>query len=480
MAWLVALALLPLATAGADWPQWGRDGSRNMVSPERGLPDVIELRRGQAGFDPAQSRNIKWVAKLGSITYSSPAVAGGRVYIGTNADVPGATADAKGGGAFLCLDAATGRLLWQVCFPRYMTRDPLFNFDHLKAGVCSSPTVEGDRVYLVNNRAEVVCLDAQAGGKVLWKFDMLTEKHVSCWPQDAADCSPLVLGDLVYVCTSNGVDKSHKRIPRPDAPSIIALDKKTGALVAADDARIGPSIFHGEWSSPALVRVDGRDLIVHGGGDGWCYAFDATPAPGPAGKPAVLRTVWKFDCNPPEYRMKGGKALAYKTPAGPSEIIATPVVWNGRVYVNIGQDPAHGTGAGHLVCIDPRGSGDITKSGLVWSCRQIDRSISTVAIADGLLFTAAIAGTVHCVDAHTGERHWTYDARSPIWGSPLAADGKVYIGTTAGELLILAASRQMRLIHRAGLGGKLYATPVAANGVLYVATSSHLLAASVK
>jgi outer membrane protein assembly factor BamB len=150
------------------------------------------------------------------------------------------------------------------------------------------------------------------------------------------------------------------------------------------------------------------------------------------------------------------------------------------VYVNIGQDPAHGTGAGHLVCIDPRGSGDITKSGLVWSCRQIDRSISTVAIADGLLFTAAIAGTVHCVDAHTGERHWTYDARSPIWGSPLAADGKVYIGTTAGELLILAASRQMRLIHRAGLGGKLYATPVAANGVLYVATSSHLLAASVK
>ena len=82
------------------------------------------------------------------------------------------------------------------------------------------------------------------------------------------NCSVLVHGDLVYVCTSNGVDRSHDRVPRPLAPSLIVLDKKTGRLVADDDEKIGTRLFHGQWSSPSLAVVGGRTLVFFGGGDG--------------------------------------------------------------------------------------------------------------------------------------------------------------------------------------------------------------------
>ena len=71
-------------------------------------------------------------------------------------------------------------------------------------------------------------------------------------------------------------------MPLPDAPSLIALDARTGRLLACDGERIGRPLgkgparrlFHGQWSSPTLGRVDGRDLIIYGGGDGVCYAFE--------------------------------------------------------------------------------------------------------------------------------------------------------------------------------------------------------------
>lgn len=100
LALIGALWILPMAGPAADWPQGGRDGSRNMVSPERGLPEAIELRTNRGGFDLANSQNVRWVAQLGPLTYSSPAVTGGKVYLGTNVEVSRGTAGAKryGGG----------------------------------------------------------------------------------------------------------------------------------------------------------------------------------------------------------------------------------------------------------------------------------------------------------------------------------------------------------------------------------------------
>jgi outer membrane protein assembly factor BamB len=191
----------------------------------------------------------------------------------------------------------------------------------------------------------------------------------------------------------------------------------------------------------------------------------------------TLKTVWRFDCNPPELRFLNRKAIRYKTRGdGPSEIIATPVFHQNRVYVAVGQDPTHGRGKGCLSCIDATQTGTITDTGKIWSYSTIDRSLSTVAIHDGLLYAADYSGKLHCLDADTGEAFWVHTMRAPIWGSPLVADGKVYLGTVRGYLNVFRDAPREALIDRIRVGSAIYSTPVAANGVLYVMARSRLLA----
>ena len=320
---------------------------------------------------------------------------------------------------------------------------------------------------------------------IVWMFDPITA--LPCCPQDASCSAVLVHGDYLYVGTSNGVDQSHDKVPFPLAPSLIVLDKKTGRLVGADDEKIGTRLFHGQWSSPTLGKVGGKTLIIYGAGDGVCYAFEPVAAVSEGVAP--LRKVWSFDCNPPEYKFQDGKPINYRDGdkrqnrgnkndgafVGPSEIIATPVFHNNRVYVATGQDPAHGRGKGILHCIDATQTGDITTSGKVWSYTDIDRTISTVSIADGLLYVPDIAGRVHCLDAATGKPYWVHDAKAEIWSSALVADGRLYIGTKKG-LLVMAAGKEAKVLSDIHLGAPAYCTPVVANGTLYVASQRYLWA----
>jgi outer membrane protein assembly factor BamB len=186
--------------------------------------------------------------------------------------------------------------------------------------------------------------------------------------------------------------------------------------------------------------------------------------------------VWRYDCNPPQYRMKDGKPIKYATHDGPSEVIATPVFYKNRVYTAIGQDPEHGEGLGNFVCIDASKSGDITKTGTVWSYNKIARALSTAAIADGLVYVGDFSGFVHCLDAETGKPYWVADTKSHIWGSTLVADGKVHVGTEDGDFLILQAGKTMKEVRRIDMRSPVYASPVVANGTLYVATPTHLYA----
>jgi outer membrane protein assembly factor BamB len=129
-----------------------------------------------------------------------------------------------------------------------------------------------------------------------------------------------------------------------------------------------------------------------------------------------------------------------------------------------------------LSCFDVTQTGDVTKSGKVWSYDKIDRSISTVSIADGLLYVAdCCAGDVHCLDANTGRLFWVHHAGAEIWSSTFVADGKVYVGSKK-SLQVLAAGRKEKLLAEIHLGSPIMCTPVAANGVLYVASQKYLWA----
>jgi outer membrane protein assembly factor BamB len=247
-------------------------------------------------------------------------------------------------------------------------------------------------------------------------------------------------------------------------------------------------MFHGQWSSPSLGRIGNRPLVFFGVGDGVCYAFDAVIS---ADKPGFLQKVWSYDCTAPYRLDSAGKAIDYWSGdrregrgnlddgrfASPCEIIGTPAFYENRVYVAIGQDPQHGRGRGLLTCIDAMKTGDITSSGKIWSYDKIDRSLSSVSIADGLVYAADTPGRVHCLDAETGRCYWMHDCRSDIWTSTLVADGKVFVGTRNG-LCVLAAGKSPAALATIplGLGSAVRSMPVAANGTLYVASQRFLWA----
>ncbi len=145
---------------------------------------------------------------------------------------------------------------------------------------------------------------------------------------------------ILFVNTSNGVDEGHINLPSPNAPSFIVLNKNTGKILWTDNTP-GNNVLHGQWSSPAYGMLGNVPQVVFGGGDGWVYSFDAR---GENGKPKLL---WKFDCNPKETKYVLGGA------ADRNHIIGTPTIYNGQVFVAVGEDPEHGEGDGHLWCIDP-------------------------------------------------------------------------------------------------------------------------------
>jgi outer membrane protein assembly factor BamB len=456
---LVALAAVaPLASQ--DWPMWGGAPARNMSSPMTGLP---------ATWDIKTNTNVRWKAALGSTSYGNPVVADGKVFVGTNNDNPRNTQVTGDKGVLMCFREKDGAFLWQAVSDKL---DAGQSLDWPEQGVCSSPAVAGKRLYYVSNRGELVCLDTEGfadganegpfreevlkgplDADVVWKLDMIRELGVS--PRNMSNSSPLVWEDLVFVETSNGRNDEQGKVLAPRAPSFLAVNRQTGKVVWQDSSP-GDRILHGQWSSPALGEVNGVVQVVFPGGDGWLYAFNArTGAP-----------LWRFDLNP--------KDAVWPKTRGYG--IATPVFHGGKVFMAVGQDPESGEGVGHLYCIDPSKTGDITEAGRVWQYDRIRRSISTAAVAHDLLFISDFSGFLHCLDAATGKPLWSYDVLAAVWGSPLVADGRVYLGDEDGDLVVLQAGREVKKLGEINMGSAIYSAPVPANGALYIMTRSQLFA----
>lgn len=493
---LLGLALLPAFAACAGQAVSVADGSADTapvmfgVSPARNLVNTTDHGiPAEWSTQEGARKNIKWVAPLSTKAYGGPIVAGGRVYVGIDNRNPHNPAVTGDKGILLCLREPDGKPLWQAA------HDPLPEEIAKEArveGLASTPAVEAGRVYYVSNRGELTCADAQGAGaradgapadaKFLWQLDMV--KDLNVFPHKLPNGSPLLIGDALYVTTGNGSDGEgmEAKPPHPEAPSLIAVDKRSGKVLWQDNSP-GENIMLGQWSNPAYAVVNGKPQVVFGGGDGWLRGFD-----GASGKP-----IWKFDCNP--------KSAASKGRAGRNYILATPVVYENRVYVGVGQEPSQGPGIGHLWCVALDKTGDVSpvgdnfdpkapankNSALVWHFggpgdpqgerdAVFGRTLSTCAIHDGLLYAAELSGYLYCLDARTGQKYWDHDLKAEVWGSPYWVDGKVYIGTTDGDVHVFAHGKEKKVLAKVEMGEPIHSTPSAANGVLYVMTAQNLYA----
>jgi outer membrane protein assembly factor BamB len=438
----------------------------NMVSPETGLATK---------FDPKTGLNIKWTTELGSQTYAGPIVYRDQVYVGSN-NQREFNPKLKGDrGNVMAYTKETGELIWQSAHAKLgagrVNDWPL-------QGVCSTPFVDGERVWYVSNRAEVICADTQGfrdgendgpfkdetetseiDEDILWKFDLIGE--LDAFPHNLAAGSPLIVGDILFTVTGQGVDEGHINIPSPFGPSLVALNKNTGKLIWETNLP-GENILHGTWSNPSYAVINGKGQLIYPGGDGWLYSHE----------PLTGELIWKFNLNPEGSVWElGGRGTK-------NNVISTPVIYRDRVYIGVGQDPEHGEGPGNFWVIDATQTGDVTGKAVIWhrGGEDFHRTMSTASIHDGLLYIADLSGFVYCLDAETGQLHWKYDAFAAIWGSTFVADGKVYIGDEDGDIAVLKAGKKMELLHEVNMGAAVYTTPVAKDGVLYVASRTKLFA----
>jgi outer membrane protein assembly factor BamB len=368
---------------------------------------------------------------------------------------------------------------------------------------------------------------------VVWRLDMM--EKLGSRQHNNSTCCVTIWKETLFVCTGNGVDEGHVKVPAPDAPSFAALDKSTGKVLWTSNLP-GLNIHHGNWSSPAVGMLGGVPQVIFNGGDGWTYSFHAEEWH--AGQPKLL---WKFDTNAKVAILElGGRGTR-------NEPIGAPVLHEDRVYITTGQDAEHGEGPACIWCLDPTKRGDVSaelavlradpttivphdriqavqpdkgqvaianpNSAVFWQYgghdrnsdgqlavdEQMHRTLSPVVIAGDLLFANDFTGFVHCLDRKTGRPHWTYDALAAIWAPPMVADGKVYSADEDGDIAIFLASAdpavagkrppdaavadrpaQIEPVREINMLNSCYTQPTASKGVLFIASKDHLFAIEVK
>lgn len=427
---------------------------------------------------------MAFVPVTGARAFGQPVVAHGRVFVATNNNRPRDPQVKKDSAVLMAFDEKNGAFVWQIAHecpnvPIYCPGD--------RNLLLSTPTVDGRKLYYVTPICEVICADCLTGN-IHWRQDLLPKlKKV---PLFRCACSPLVVGDLVYVVSGHGMNTDYEEAIDPDAPSFVALNKHTGKIVW-ESKLPGANIILGQWSNPTFAVVDGVPQIIFGGGDGVIYGL--TPDKG--------ELIWKCDCLP--------NRAEQKRKSGAPTLVGTPVVVGKKLYVGLGE-PHEGLNYGrfagcYFLCLDITKRGDVSlksydakspdnrSAALVWAfggsvkprpakerAIHFGPTMSTAAIHDGLVYISERDGYLHCLDAETGRPHWVHDVKSQIISSPYWADGKIYLACEDGVAILAHGKNKKVLAETIDMEHAMWTTPTAANGVLFVLTHAKLYAIGVR
>ncbi|GDY21285.1 serine/threonine protein kinase [Verrucomicrobiota bacterium] len=373
---LASLLLISTATgftAAADWTQFhGPDGSG--VSDAKGTPLNWSDSSGQV-----------WKTDLPGPGASSPVVFGDRIfltcYTGFGPGINGGNMDSLQR-HLLCLDRATGKLLWNTAIAADLPEQDRIREDHGFA--TSTPAVDAARVYVFFGKSGVFAFDH--AGKQLWNTKVGTQ--LNGW---GSATSPVLHKELVLVNAS------------VESSSLVALDRKTGREVWRARG------ISESWHAPALVTLPGGKTEVVTAMSKRVLAFDAD-----TGQPA-----WNCDTG----------IYWYMCP--------TPVVRDGVVYLIGGRGPTV------TMAVRAGGRGDVNATHVLWKNGKGSNVPSPVYHDGHLYFAHENLGLALCVNAKNGDV--VYEERlapSPggIYASPVLADGKLYYFGRGGRAVVLAAS----------------------------------------
>jgi outer membrane protein assembly factor BamB len=395
----------PTTVHAEDWPEFRGPTGQGLVR-EGGLPAV---------WGP--SKNIVWKQSIPGAGWSSPVLVEGRIYLTTSVPVENSPTRDQSLRA-LCLDAKTGRILWdrEVMRENGATAPGI----HSKNSHASpTPLVYGGRLYVHFGHQGTACLDL--AGKVLWRNTSLDYA-----PVHGNGGSPILVGDAL-VFSGDGADKQF----------LAALDRNTGKVLWKTD-RNNEADRKFSFSTPLLITVGKKPQLI-------------SPASGMVGAydPRTGKEIWRV-------RYDG------------YSVIPRPIYGYGLVYICTGYNTPS------LLAIRPDGQGDVTRTHVAWTVRRHAPHTPSPLLVGDELYMVSDWGIASCLDAKTGHVHWQERLGGAYSASPVHAGDKIYFQSEDGVGTVLKAGRRFEVLAKNAMEERTLASYAAVNGALFLRTAKHL------
>ncbi len=403
---VVLLPLLCSAFASAgDWPEF-RGPTGQGHSSATGLPVEWSARK-----------NVVWKTPVPGLGWSSPVVAGDRIYL--------TSAVEQGGKQTLCalsLDAASGKILWQKGLIEPQDQNAL-RIHQKNSHASPTPIIAHGRLYVHFGHLGTACLDAESGD-VIW----LTREHAYA-PVHGNGGSPVLVDGLLVFNTDGAAN-----------PAVIALDQETGQL-RWKSVRTSEAKRKFSFSTPLVIDIRGQRQII-------------TPGSGvvQALEPATGRELWRVNYD-----------QGYS-------VVPRPVFAGGLLFVCTGYDRP----ALLAIRVDESSRGDVTQTHVAWRQEKFVPHNPSLVVAGSELFMLADNGVLSCLDAASGKVHFQERCTGPASGSILHGDGRLYLLDERGLGVVVAADKRFQVLAKNDLDERCLASYAVVGSDLLLRSAAHL------
>jgi outer membrane protein assembly factor BamB len=405
----------------ADWTDY-RGPLRDGTTPEKNLPAKWTSKT-----------DLAWTAPYGG--RSTPVIMNGRLYV-LNPAGAGPTLQER----VQCLEAATGKLIWEYKFNVYHSDVP----PHRIAWSAPAGDPETGNVYVFGVGGTLLALSRD--GKKVWERS-LTEEFGLVTTHGGRTSSPVIEDHLVIV---SGVSTGWGEHARP-AHRFMAFDKRTGATVYLSAP--GGRPFDTTYSPVVVVTINGVRMLIAGGGDGTVHAVQV----------ATGVSVWKYVIS------KRG-------------VNTGVVVHDNIAFVSHSEENLDTSEMGLLAAVDASARGDITPSQVKWKLPGFQGGFSTPVTDGQRLYQIDNSSNIFAFDMTTGKQLWKQNLGTIQKASPVLADGKIYVGNENGRFFVLKPTAQgCEILSQIQLGSgddpeQITASAAIANGMVYVVSQKAIYA----
>ena len=398
----VGLALSTALTSDAsDWPEFRGptgQGHSTAISPP---------------IEWSATSHVAWKTALDGEGWSSPALKAGQLYL-TSAVLNAGKETLLA----LCLDAKSGRILWNVVV---FTPDRSPGIHQKNGHASPTPIIEGDRLYVHFGHQGTACLDLT--GKILWRNTALPYT-----PVHGNGGSPIIVDDLLVFSGEGDKD-----------PFVVALDKATGTI-RWKTARVTPASKKFSFSTPLLITVAGQKQVISPGSGAVC-AYD----------PKDGKELW---------RVRYGEGYS---------VIPRPVFGHGLIFIGTGYDRPS------IYAIRVEGAaGDVTDTRVAWKLQKGAPNTPSLLLVGDELYAVSDAGIASCLDAKTGAVHWQERIGGDCSASPVFAGGRIYLQNETGTGVVLQPGRVFRKLAENPLNERTLASYAVDDGAFYIRGAQHL------